>query len=56
MLPDHQLAENLTLVFVFFEGQEKDKSKLVTKFVGIKNLKKKTLRPLFMDEVQLPQG
>ena len=33
--PDHQLAENLILVFGFYEGQIKDKSEFVTKVVGI---------------------
>ena len=31
----HQLAENLILVFGFYEGQIKDKSEFVTKVVGI---------------------
>ena len=33
--PDHQLAENLILVFGFYEGKIKDKSEFVTKVVGI---------------------
>ena len=34
-LPDHQLSEILIHVFGFYKGKKLDKSKLVTKFVGI---------------------
>ena len=34
-LSDHQLAENLILVFGFYEKTKKDKTELVTKLVGI---------------------
>ena len=33
--PDHQLGENLSHAFGFYKGKKLDKSKLVTKFVGI---------------------
>ena len=35
-LPNHQLAENLILVFVSKKGQKGDKSEFVTKFVFMK--------------------
>ena len=49
LLPDHQLTENLILVFDFYEETKKDKSEFVTNFVGIAGIKFFLHRVFFTD-------